>query len=165
MPRRFTFRQLFSDLRLSEAAQCNTESVDAASSSYSSVRQPEARSRKIAAENADRAAERCSRKAGKSKCNCSECHNRRCGFAIVGGANQKIQRFAVPFEKPRRQIGSDIAGRAGEEDGHVAQALAESLGWRCVADRASGIRGAARIPRRGLRSADSTICAAPGRGY
>ena len=50
------------------------------------------------------------------------------GFAIVGGSNQKIQRFAVLFEKPRRQIRSDIAGRAGEKDGHVAQELVESRG-------------------------------------
>ena len=50
------------------------------------------------------------------------------GFAMVGGAHQKIQRFAVPFEKPRRQVGADIAGRAGQEDGHVAQVLVASSG-------------------------------------
>ena len=57
VPRRFTFRQLFSDLRLSEAAQCSTESVESASASIFVVVQAEVRRREIAAKNADARAE------------------------------------------------------------------------------------------------------------
>src|SRR6202521_1075268 len=42
------------------------------------------------------------------------------GFTAVGGAHQDVQRFAVALQQPSGEVGADVAGRAGQEDGHVA---------------------------------------------
>lgn len=91
------------------------------------VGESEARSRKIAAEYPDPGREMFA-KGGKIKMQLQGMPQPALRFVVICGSNEKVQRFAVLFEKPRRQIRSNIAGRACEKDGHVAQALVESNG-------------------------------------
>ena len=43
------------------------------------------------------------------------------GLSRVRSPHEQVQRFAVLPGKPRGEIGSDIAGRTGQEDGHIAR--------------------------------------------
>ena len=86
------------------------------------VRQTEMRSREVAAENPDAARREMLAKRGKIEMQLQGMPQSPLGFAHRRRAHQQIQRFAVLFEKPRREVRADIAGRAGQKDGHVARA-------------------------------------------
>ncbi len=122
VPRRLTFRQLFSDLRLSEAAACSTESVDAARAWYSLASRPKLRRREIAAKNPYVRAQDFAKR-GKIEVQLQRLPQTSLGFSVrpspapAGSATRRVA------PRSRGQVGADIAGRAGQEDGHVARVL------------------------------------------
>src|SRR2546427_8049710 len=107
------------------------------------VIEPEARRGQIAAENAYACREMFV-KNGKVEVQLQRAPQAALRLLDVFRANQHIERFAMLFEKPRRQIGSDVSGCAGEKYSHVAQAPLGSIcdGPSAASGRRNSRRGA-----------------------
>ena len=103
VPRKFTFRQLFSDLRLSDAAQCSTESLECASASYSSSAQTKMLRGEVAAKNTNARTEVLAN-VGKSNAIAATAKGALAPRCSVFRAHQKIQRFVVASEQPGGKV-------------------------------------------------------------